>query len=68
MLVVFVVQGSREADGEPKCEAGFFFRGLNDSNVRKVVSVKKELTGLQAENFSRDHLKILNRQSSTGRL
>jgi hypothetical protein len=47
---------------------GFFFRGLNDSNVLKEVSVKKELTGLQAENFSRDHLKILNASSSTGRL
>jgi hypothetical protein len=45
----------------------FFFRGLNDSHVRKVVSVKRELVGLQPGNFSGDHLKILNRSSSTGR-
>ena len=55
-----------ETNGESNSEAGVF-RGLNDSNVRKLDSVKKELAGLQIENFSRDHFKTLNRWSSTER-
>ena len=32
-----------------------------------MVSVKKEIAGLQTGDFSRNHLKFLNRSSSTGR-